>query len=59
MVHSNSVQIIMEKGNDRKILYFFHHNGKVRDMTNGFGKLYNYGEIYRKLINEGYKEVRK
>ena len=55
--HMNSIRIVMEKGNDKKILYLF-RDGKVRDMTNGFGELYKYSEIYPKLINEGYKQTK-
>jgi hypothetical protein len=54
--HMNSIRVVMEKGNDRKVLYLF-YDGKARDMTNGFGELYNFDEIYRKLKAEGYKDI--
>lgn len=56
--HMNSIRIVMEKENDRKILYLF-SDGKARDMSNGFGELYNFSEIYYKLKTEGYKDVRR
>jgi hypothetical protein len=56
--HMNSIRVVMEKENDRKILYLF-SNGKARDMSNGFGELYNFSEIYHKLKAEGYKDVRR
>lgn len=56
MVHLNAIRIIMAKDNDRKTLYLF-PDGKVRDMTNGFGELYTFNELNQKLIKEGYKQV--
>lgn len=56
--HMNSIRIVMEKDNDRKVLYLF-SNGKARDMSNGFGELYNFGEIYKELKEAGYKNVNK
>ncbi len=56
--HMNSIRIVMEKEDDRKILYLF-SNGKARDMSHGFGELYNFSGIYHKLKAEGYKDVRR
>jgi hypothetical protein len=56
--HMNSIRIVMENGKDKKILYLF-RDGKARDMTNGFGELYKFDDIYKKLISEGYKQTNK
>ena len=53
--HMNSIRIVMEKEDDKKVFYLF-PNGMARDMTNGFGELVKYNEISRKLKAEGYTE---
>ena len=55
--HMNSIRIVMEKDGDRKTLYLF-RDGRARDMSHGFGELYNFNEIYHKLKAEGYKDVK-
>ena len=55
--HMNSIRVVMEKENDRKVLYLF-PDGKARDMSHGFGELYNFGEIYNKLKADGYKDIK-
>lgn len=54
--HLNSIRVVMEKDGDRKVLYLF-RDGRARDMSHGFGELYNFNEIYRKLKAEGYKDI--
>lgn len=51
----NCIPITLSKGTDKKKFYLF-PNGLARDVTNGFGELVSYKEIYSKLIADGYTE---
>lgn len=56
---SNGWYITLIKGNEKKRFFLF-IDGDVRDMTNGFGKLYtdkDFNNIYNDLIRQGYKAI--